>query len=122
METRYLFRTLTCAALLTSIAACSAPLTEREKTTLGGAALGAGTGALIGHATGHNAGAGAAIGGGIGALGGALIGDQIQGQRQSDVYRERELQAQEREIRRQRAELEELRRRDRYDDDYYDEY
>ncbi|MFQ5899172.1 MAG: glycine zipper domain-containing protein [Candidatus Methylomirabilia bacterium] len=65
--------------LVLALSGCaSGPLTTRERTTLGGAALGAGTGALIGAASGGKAGIGALIGGGIGALSGALLGDQLQ--------------------------------------------
>ena len=87
------------------------PLTQRERTTLGGAALGAGAGAIIGEAAGHRPGQGALIGGGIGALGGALLGDQLEGQRRADEQRADEIESQEREIRRQRGEIDELRRR-----------
>ena len=62
------------------------PLTTREKSTLGGAALGAGTGALIGEVSGGKPGTGAAIGAGVGALGGALVGDQIQGSERRPYY------------------------------------
>ncbi|MFQ5898539.1 MAG: glycine zipper domain-containing protein [Candidatus Methylomirabilia bacterium] len=65
--------------LVFALSGCaSGPGTTREKTTLGGAAIGAGTGALIGAASGGKAGVGALIGGGIGALSGALLGDQLQ--------------------------------------------
>ena len=76
-------RGLTGLVLALTIAGCSTPLSTRERTTLGGAAIGAGTGAAIGAATGHP-GTGAAIGAGAGALGGALIGDEIQRNRRRD--------------------------------------
>jgi hypothetical protein len=62
-------------------AACSSPLTTREKGALAGGAIGAGTGALIGSQVGHT-GAGALIGAGVGAVSGAVIGDAIQGAEQ----------------------------------------
>jgi osmotically inducible lipoprotein OsmB len=65
------------AALTLTVGACAYPLTTRERTTLGGAALGAGTGALIGHAAKGKPAEGALIGGAAGALGGALIGNEI---------------------------------------------
>ncbi|MFQ5898678.1 MAG: YMGG-like glycine zipper-containing protein [Candidatus Methylomirabilia bacterium] len=68
----------TVMAVLILIGCASGPMTTREKTALGGAALGAGTGAIIGAASGGKAGTGALIGGAIGALGGALLGDQTQ--------------------------------------------
>src|SRR2546422_4576061 len=99
-----------CVPLLAGCA--SGGLSKRETGALGGGALGAGAGALIGHATGHTAG-GAAIGGALGALTGAVVGDQIQaGDNRSD--------AQDEELRRQRQEIEQLKRqpsRDR-DSDY----
>lgn len=64
--------------VLTLTGCASGPLTTRERSTLGGTAIGAGTGALIGAASGGNAGTGALIGGAIGALSGALLGDQLQ--------------------------------------------
>src|SRR5438552_11130700 len=82
---------------------CAGPPTKREVGTLGGAALGAGAGALIGHATGNTA-AGAAIGGALGGLGGAVVGDQVQAGDQK-------LDAREQEIARNRALIEELKRK-----------
>jgi uncharacterized protein YcfJ len=93
------------AAVLVSvlmIGCASGPLTKREEGALGGGALGAGAGALIGHATGHTA-AGAAIGGALGALGGGVVGDQLQSQDQRSA-------AQDEELRKQREEIEALKR------------
>jgi outer membrane protein OmpA-like peptidoglycan-associated protein len=84
-------------------AGCSGPPTKREMGTLGGAALGAAAGAIIGHQTGHAA-EGAAIGAALGGLGGAAVGDQIQAQDQA-------LDAREQEIARNRALIEELKRK-----------
>src|ERR1051325_2925454 len=88
------------AAVLVSvlmIGCASGPLTKREEGALGG-----GAGALIGHATGHTA-AGAAIGGALGALGGGVVGDQLQSQDQRSA-------AQDEELRKQREEIEALKR------------
>src|SRR2546421_3393916 len=105
------------AALCTPlIAGCaSGGLSKRETGALGGGALGAGAGALIGHATGHTAG-GAAIGGALGALTGAVVGDQIQaGDQRSD--------AQDEELRRQRQEIDQLKRQHSNDrDSDYERY
>jgi len=91
---------LFCVSLVAGCA--SGGLSKRETGALGGGALGAGAGALIGHATGHTAG-GAAIGGALGALTGAVVGDQIQaGDNRSE--------AQDEELRRQRREIEDLKR------------
>ena len=94
------------------VAGCaSGGLTKREEGALGGGALGAGAGALIGHAVGHTAG-GAAIGGALGALTGGVVGDQLQAQDQRST-------AQDEELRRQRDEIEQLKRQpqDRRDED-----
>jgi len=65
------------AAIAVLIAACSTPLTTREKGAIAGGAIGAGAGAAIGSASG-NAATGALIGAGVGVVGGALIGDAMQ--------------------------------------------
>ncbi len=94
-------------------AGCSTPLTTREKGaglgTLGGAALGG----IIGSASG-NAGAGAGIGSIIGLLGGALIGDRLQARRDSESAQQRQLEATQAELARQRAEIERLKRKREY--------
>src|SRR5262249_56337784 len=92
---------LAAGALL--IVSCSGPPSKREVGALGGAALGAGAGALSGHATGNTA-AGAAIGGALGGVGGAVVGDQIQAGDQK-------LDARDQEIARNRALIEELKRK-----------
>jgi outer membrane protein OmpA-like peptidoglycan-associated protein len=91
---------IVCALLGVS---CAGPPSKRETGALGGAALGAGAGALIGHATGNTA-AGAAIGGALGGLAGGVVGDQIQAGDQK-------LDAREQEIARNRALIEELKRK-----------
>ncbi|MDV2495675.1 MAG: glycine zipper domain-containing protein [bacterium] len=68
---------LAIAAMLLASGCAGRELTTTEKTTMGGALLGAGTGALIGSATGK-AGTGALIGAGVGALGGALMGQVVE--------------------------------------------
>ena len=78
------------------------PLTTREKATGIGALGGAAAGGIIGSTVGHPA-AGALIGGGLGAGAGALIGDQLQGQENRNYQQDRE-------IRRNREEIERLRR------------
>ncbi|HEY2989066.1 MAG TPA: glycine zipper domain-containing protein [Candidatus Binatia bacterium] len=89
-------------AALLGVGCAGGPLTTREKGAGIGALGGAAAGGIIGSTVGHPA-AGALIGGGLGAGAGALIGDQLQGQE----YRNYE---QEREIRRNEAEIERLRR------------
>jgi DNA repair exonuclease SbcCD nuclease subunit len=68
---------LAIAVMLLASGCAGREWTTTEKTTAGGALLGAGTGALIGSATGK-AGAGALIGAGVGALGGALMGQVVE--------------------------------------------
>ncbi len=91
------------AAVALVMVSCSGPPSKREAGALGGAALGAGAGAIIGHATGNTA-AGAAIGGALGGLGGAVVGDQIQAGDQK-------LDARQQEIAKNRALIEELKRK-----------
>jgi len=109
-------RVISILSLTVLLGGCAAPMSQREKSTLTGGALGAGAGALIGSAVGRP-GRGALIGGGLGALGGAVIGDQMEGQSQRQDAHARELEEQQREIARQRRELEDLQRRRSYDDD-----
>ena len=82
---------LAIGALLLATGCAGREFTTTEKTTVGGAALGAGAGALIGSASG-NAGTGALIGTGIGALSGALLGQAIE----SEAAKQRRLSDQER--------------------------
>jgi len=111
---------MACTALGLMLAGCAAPLTQREKATLGGDALGAGTGTSIGERAGQHPGEEARIGSGPGAVGGAMVGEGLEVERRRQL--EREIDAQEHEIRRQRAEIEELRRGAGYDDRYDDRY
>lgn len=90
-------------ALALGLGGCSGPVTKREGGALAGAGLGAAAGAAIGSATGHAA-QGAAIGGALGGLGGAAVGDQLQAQDQA-------LDARDRELARNRALIEELKRK-----------
>ena len=96
-------------ALICVLGACEQPLTQREKGTLAGGAIGAGTGAIVGHAVGST-GAGIAIGGGLGALSGALIGNSLNNQDVKQQEQEERMRRQDEELQRQRREIEELRR------------
>lgn len=100
-----------CIALLVFGAGCSGgALTTREKGAgigaLGGAAAGGAIGAAVG-----NPGAGAAIGGVLGLGAGALIGDQLQGQEMKQAEQQKAIDQQRSEIERNRALIEELRKR-----------
>ena len=103
MKTKFI-RTITLATgVALIVAGCAGgPLTTREKGAGIGALGGAAAGAIVGSAVGHPA-AGALIGGGLGAGAGALIGDQMQGQENRNYEQDRE-------IRRNQADIERLRR------------
>ena len=106
--------TLTAVALLLLVTtACSGPLTTREKGAGIGALGGAATGGIIGAAVGHP-GAGAAIGGVLGLGAGALIGDQMQGQEQKQAEQQRQIDANQAELDRQRREVERLKQQGEY--------
>jgi outer membrane protein OmpA-like peptidoglycan-associated protein len=97
------------AALL--IGGCAGgELTTREKGAGIGALGGAAAGGAIGAATGHP-GAGAAIGGVLGLGAGALIGDQLQGQQNKQAEQQRALDQQRVELEKNRALIEELKKR-----------
>jgi len=67
-------------ALFPLVISCGcSTMSNTDKGTLEGGAIGAGTGAIIGHAAG-NTGAGALIGAGVGALSGGLIGHAVDKQ------------------------------------------
>lgn len=105
--------------LLFALSGCSTPLSIREKSTLVGGGIGAASGAIIGAAVG-NPGAGAAIGGAVGAGTGALIGDQFLTQERRSARLQGQVNRQGREIRRQRREVQTLKRRQsRSDDEEY---
>jgi phage tail tape-measure protein len=101
------------AILLVFTVGCSAPLTTREKGAGIGALGGAAAGGIIGAATG-NPGAGAAIGSVLGLGTGALIGDQLQGQEQRQTEQQRQIDANQAELDRQRRELERLKKQGEY--------
>jgi len=91
--------------LLVSAVGCSGgPMTTR-----GGAAAGG----LIGAAVGHP-GAGAAIGGALGLGTGALVGDQMLGQEQRQSDQQRQIDANQAELDRQRRELERVKKQGEY--------
>ena len=103
---------ITGAALVSLlVAGCAGgPLTTREKGAGIGALGGAAAGGLIGSAVHHPA-LGAAIGGGLGLGAGALIGDQLQGRENQAAEQDEQIYQNQQELQRQRAQLEELRRR-----------
>jgi hypothetical protein len=108
------FTTLIAVVLLSGLVGCAGgSLTTREKGAGIGALGGAAVGGIIGAATGHP-GAGAAIGGALGLGAGALVGDQLQGQENSQIEQQRQIDSNQAEIERQRRELERLRKQGEY--------
>ncbi|HEY3154147.1 MAG TPA: glycine zipper domain-containing protein [Candidatus Binatia bacterium] len=100
--------------VLTSGVGCSGGnLTTREKGAGIGALGGAAAGGIIGAAVGHP-GAGAAIGGALGLGAGALVGDQMQGQEIRQADQQKQADANQAEIERQRGEIERLRKQGEY--------
>src|SRR5512142_3557319 len=100
------------AALLlsTSMGCAGGSLTTREKGAGIGALGGAAAGGIIGAAVGHP-GAGAAIGGALGLGAGALVGDQLLGQENKQKEQQKSLDQQRAEIEKNRALIEELKKR-----------
>ncbi len=102
----------TVAAILilgTFLGCAGGNLTTREKGAGIGALGGAAVGGIIGATVGAP-GVGAAVGGTLGLGAGALIGDQLQGQEMRQAEQQRQLDANQAEIERQRQEAEKLRR------------
>jgi len=83
-------------------------LTTTEKGLLGGGVLGAGTGAIVGAAV-HHPVKGALIGGGLGAVAGGVVGHEMQNNEEANYRLQSEVSAQQRQIERQRREIEELK-------------
>jgi hypothetical protein len=106
----------TLAGVLTlsiAIGCAGGSLTTREKGAGIGALGGAAAGGIIGATVGHP-GAGAAIGGALGLGAGALVGDQLQGQEIKQGDQQRQMDANQAEIERQRREIERLRKQGEY--------
>lgn len=108
-----IFRLLAVLLLFTAVGCAGGSLTAREKGAGIGAFSGAALGGIIGAAVG-NPGAGAAIGGALGLGAGALIGDQLQGQEQRQAEQQRQIDANQAELERQRNDLERLGKQGEY--------
>jgi phage tail tape-measure protein len=106
-------RALTILILTATIGCSGGSLTTREKGAGIGALGGAAAGGIIGAAVGHP-GAGAAIGGVLGLGTGALVGDQLQGQDNKQADQQRQIDANQAELDRQRRELESFRKQGEY--------
>ena len=104
------FTTVAAILLFGTLVGCAGGnLSTREKGAGIGAFGGAAIGGIIGAAVG-SPGAGAAIGGALGLGAGALVGDQLQGQEIKQADQQRQIDANQAEIERQRRETEKLRR------------
>jgi outer membrane protein OmpA-like peptidoglycan-associated protein len=97
--------------LSASMGCAGGSLTTREKGAGIGALGGAAAGGIIGAAVGHP-GAGAAIGGALGLGAGALVGDQLLGQENKHKEQQKALDQQRAELDKNRALIEELKKRD----------
>ena len=81
-KTRSIRSALTVGASATALLLAScANMSEREKGTAGGAAIGAVAGAVLSSATGGRAGTGAVVGGALGAIGGNLWSKRMEDKR-----------------------------------------
>ena len=105
-------RTFSIGLLIVSFVGGCAQIDQLSKTTKGaglGGLTGAVAGGIIGGQVGHPV-AGAAIGGTVGALGGGLVGRSLDQQDQALAERQAKLEQQRREVERNRAVIEELKR------------
>src|SRR5881409_4221718 len=100
---------LVLTALIAGSGCSGGELTTREKGAGIGSLGGAAAGGIIGAAVGHP-GAGAAIGGALGLGAGALVGDQLLGQEQRQSDQQRQIDANQAELDRQRRDLERVKK------------
>jgi phage tail tape-measure protein len=98
------------SAMSTFPMAASAQFTETEKGSGVGALLGAGTGAIVGAAV-HHPVAGTFIGAGIGGVGGYAVGHELGQQQAMNDENRRAIYSQQRQIKRQRREIQELQQK-----------
>jgi len=107
MRKKFIAGLMLVGAIGTAPAVTSAQFTETQKGTGVGVLLGAGTGAIVGAAV-HHPIAGTFIGAGIGGVGGYAVGHELQ-QQNMNYENRRVLVSQERQIERQRREIEQLK-------------
>jgi hypothetical protein len=108
MRKKFIAGLMLVGAIGTAPAVTSAQFTETQKGTGVGVLLGAGTGAIVGAAV-HHPIAGTFIGAGIGGVGGYAVGHGLQQQQNMNYENRRVLVSQERQIERQRREIEQLK-------------
>jgi hypothetical protein len=82
-------------------------LTPTQEGMLGGGVLGAGAGAIAGAAV-HHPIVGALVGGGLGAVAGGAVGQGLAAQGNTQMRMQEEVDAQQRQIQRQREEIRQL--------------
>ncbi len=108
MRTKFLaLAMLTMTIIIAAPTLCSAQFTETQKGTGVGALVGAGTGAIVGAAVGHPI-VGTLIGAGVGGVGGYAVGSALQNQQNMNYRNESEVLSQQRQIERQRQEIQQL--------------
>ena len=109
---RHVLNTFVALPLLMAFLGCSSMTTTQKGAAIGGLG-GAAAGGLVGSAVRHPV-AGALIGGALGAGGGALIGNQLQGHEEIQQQQQQEINRQSYEVKRQREELQRLKRQGEY--------
>ena len=98
--------------LVMAFLGCSSMSTTQKGAAIGGLEEAA-AGGLVGSAVRHPV-AGALVGGALGAGGGAIIGNQLQGHEEVQQQQQEEINRQNVEVRRQREELQRLKRQGEY--------
>jgi phage tail tape-measure protein len=106
---RYGLTTFVALPLVMGFLGCSSMSTTQKGAAIGGLG-GAAAGGLVGSAVRHPV-AGALVGGALGAGGGALIGNQLQGH---EEVQQEEINQQSSELRRQREELQRIKKQGEY--------
>jgi len=107
---RHRFISLIALPLVMGFLGCSSMSTTQKGAAIGGLG-GAAAGGLVGSAVRHPV-AGALVGGALGAGGGALIGNQLQGH--EEVQQQEEINRESSELRRQREELQRIKKQGEY--------
>jgi uncharacterized membrane protein len=107
MRTSWIATIALVSTMLALPTVASAQFTETQKGTGVGVLLGAGTGAIIGAAV-HHPVAGTFIGAGVGGVGGYAVGHELQQQQTMNNQNRRAIYSQQRQIERQRREIQQL--------------
>ena len=111
-------RTTLLAVGVLALASCSGYRVSKTATAGAiGSVLGAGVGAIVGSQTGH-VGPGAAVGAATGLLAGAYVGQMLEWKDEERDVLDEQYRRQQEQILRQRREIEDLKRQQRYDEQY----